>query len=166
VQGLLDYSRLPAISRTNCDLRDVVGEALSVVRARLDQQHVEVRVCGSDSPVEAAIDRDQFHTVLINLLQNAADAMPQGGQLEIRIEQSGAVTTVSISDTGSGIAPELAEKLFTPFNSNKPGGTGLGLSLANRIIEEHVGTLTATNRPQGGACFTITLEDCAPETAA
>ena len=119
-----------------------------------------------DSPVEAAIDRDQFHTVLVNLLQNAADAMPQGGQLEISIERSGAVTTVSISDTGPGIAPELAEKLFTPFTSNKPGGTGLGLSLSNRIIEEHGGTLTAANRPRGGACFTITLEDCPPEAAA
>jgi two-component system sensor histidine kinase HydH len=62
-----------------------------------------------------------------------------------------------VADTGEGIAPEMTGRLFTPFASTKPTGTGLGLSISRRIVEEHGGRITADNRPQKGACFTIIL---------
>jgi signal transduction histidine kinase len=62
-----------------------------------------------------------------------------------------------VADTGPGIDPSLARRLFTPFASTKKTGTGLGLSISRRVIADHGGTLNGSNRPQGGACFTITL---------
>jgi two-component system, NtrC family, sensor histidine kinase HydH len=97
-------------------------------------------------------------TVLVNLLLNALDAMPQGGRLDVDLttEPSGAVR-LAVSDTGSGIPAEMVSRLFTPFATTKPTGTGLGLSLSRRILEEHGGRVAANNRPEGGACFVITL---------
>src|SRR5262249_17909047 len=103
-------------------------------------------------------DAGQLGTVLVNLLLNALDAMPQGGRLEIDFQKSGNTQTrLRVRDTGPGIAPEMVGRLFTPFSSTKPTGTGLGLSISHRIIDEHGGYITAQNLPGGGAWFTITL---------
>ena len=84
--------------------------------------------------------------------------MPRGGRLGVVLEAGPPEgVQVCVTDTGSGIRPDMATRLFTPFASTKPTGTGLGLSLSRRIIEEHGGRITAVNRPEGGACFTITL---------
>jgi two-component system sensor histidine kinase HydH len=158
VQGLLDFARPPAPQRSACDLRSLVSEALELVRARARQQRVEIITTLPDVDVSGNVDRAQFRTVLVNLLLNALDAMPQTGRLEVRLDEtpaSGVILTVA--DTGAGIAPELAGRLFTPFVSTKPTGTGLGLSISRRIVEEHGGQLTADNRAEGGARFTIKL---------
>jgi signal transduction histidine kinase len=94
---------------------------------------------------------------LVNLLLNALDAMPRGGALRVELEAGERECRLRVRDTGPGIAPEIAGRLFTPFASTKPTGTGLGLSLSRRIVEEHGGTISAANLPEGGACFTITL---------
>jgi signal transduction histidine kinase len=111
-----------------------------------------------DRPLVARIDPDQFASLLSNLLINALDATPPGGRVRV---EGGATPDrrlrVSVSDSGPGIPPELADTLFTPFATTKPAGTGLGLAVARRVAEDHGGTLTAANRPGGGACFTVTL---------
>jgi len=158
VQGFLDFARLPTPRRTQTDLRDVVTQAVGLVQARARQQQVEVAVACPGEPVTVHIDRGQFSTVLVNLLLNALDAMPQGGRLEVRLEASALLgVTLDVTDNGGGIAAEVADRLFTPFTSTKPTGTGLGLSISRRIVEEHGGRLTADNRPEGGARFTISL---------
>src|SRR5262249_4226965 len=99
-------------------------------------------------------------TVLVNLFINALDAMPRGGRLRVTLTAvPDGGYRLDVADTGPGIAPEIAARLFTPFLSTKPTGTGLGLSISRRIVEEHGGALTAANRPAGGACFSITLPD-------
>ena len=163
VQGFLDFARLPTPRRSVVNLRGAVDHALELVSSRARQQCVKIETACPDKPVLANVDTGQFHTVLINLFLNALDMMPQGGVMEIRMNpvQPGQVR-LTVSDTGAGIAPEMAGRIFTPFASSKPTGTGLGLSISRRIIEEHGGTITAANRPSGGACFTIML----PVTAA
>jgi signal transduction histidine kinase len=158
VQGLLDFARLPAPQRRECDLRRVVSDAAELVKARCRGQKVELAVRCPGFPVVAEVDSAQMRTVLVNLLLNALDAMPQGGHLELTLDAppSGGVR-LSVADTGTGIAPEIAERLFLPFTTTKETGTGLGLSISRRIVEEHGGSLSAANRPEGGACFTITL---------
>ncbi len=158
VQGFLDFARLPEPQKAACDLRQVVAQTIELVQARAVQQKVEIAVCGPAKPVQVSVDRNQFCTVLVNLCLNALDAMPRGGRLEIDLEAS-AVNGVwlAVTDTGNGIAPEISDRLFTPFVSTKPTGTGLGLSISRRIVEEHGGCLTARNRPEGGACFAIQL---------
>jgi signal transduction histidine kinase len=108
--------------------------------------------------VDAEVDAAQVRTVLVNLFLNALDAMPGGGRLEVSLASGpGDWVRLCVADTGGGIAPEMLERLFTPFATTKATGTGLGLSISRRIVEEHDGRLEAANRREGGACFTITL---------
>jgi signal transduction histidine kinase len=164
VQGFLSFARLPPPHRAPCDLRDVIAEACGLVRARSEQQHVELKLPASGPPVMANVDRGQLSTVLVNLFLNALDAMPAGGTLEVELDQHGAGIRLAVTDTGSGVPAELlngdgASRLFTPFATTKPTGTGLGLSISRRILEEHGGSIAAINPARGGAQFVLTLPD-------
>jgi signal transduction histidine kinase len=157
VQGFLDFARLPSPQRVFFDLRQIVAEASELIRARARQQGVEVVIRAGERPVPVHADKGQLHTVLVNLLLNALDAMPQGGRLELELEKPGKEARLTVVDTGYGIPPEMADRLFTPFASSKPTGTGLGLSISRRILTQHGGRITAANRKEGGAAFVITL---------
>jgi signal transduction histidine kinase len=158
VQGFLSFARLPAPRCSTCDLREVVRQAIDLVCARARQQAVVLAVHAPDAPVPAFIDRGQLATVLVNLFINALDAMPQGGRVEVDVDHTASAgARVSVADTGTGIAPQVAGRLFTPFTTTKPTGTGLGLSISGRILQEHGGSLSAGNRPEGGARFVLTL---------
>jgi signal transduction histidine kinase len=158
VQSFLDFARPPALRRRPCDLRAVVTQAVELIRARAQQQKVQADVSLPDRPVRGEVDPGQLGTVLVNLFVNALDAMPDGGRLAVRLEATPTVGVVLIvTDTGEGICPGIRDKLFTPFASTKATGSGLGLSISKRIIEDHCGGITAANRSEGGACFTITL---------
>jgi two-component system sensor histidine kinase HydH len=160
VQGLLDFARLPAPQRTRCDVRTLVRRAWDLVRARAEQQGVTLGLTGPDRPVLAFVDGSQLHTVFVNLFLNALDAMPGGGRVEVTLEEPPAGRVrLTVADTGGGIPAEVTDRLFTPFATTKPTGTGLGLSLAARIVQEHGGTIRGANRPAGGARFTIELPE-------
>jgi signal transduction histidine kinase len=156
VQGLLDFARPPGLETARCDVREVVARAVDLVRARARQQRVELEVRCPPRPAVGDVDRGQLGNVLVNLFLNALDAMPHGGRLEVALEEADGLR-VTVADTGRGIAPEMAGRLFTPFASTKPTGTGLGLSVCRRIVEGHGGRIAAAGRPEGGAVFTITL---------
>lgn len=158
VQGLLDFARRPPPARRPHDLRALVAEAAALVRARADQKSVSVGVDVPAAPVAVLADRDQMIALLTNLLLNAVDAAPPGGAVgaSAGVGPDGG-RAVRVTDSGPGIAPAMADRLFTPFATSKPTGTGLGLTVARRIARDHGGDLTAANRPQGGAAFTLTL---------
>jgi two-component system, NtrC family, sensor histidine kinase HydH len=158
VQSFLDFAKLPQPQRTACDLREVLAEAIGLVEARAKQQKVAIAMHRPDQAVPVAVDRGQFCTVIVNLCLNALDAMPHGGRMELNLQRSDAnEIALAVNDSGCGIVPEMSGRLFTPFASTKATGTGLGLSLSRRIVEEHGGHVTAENRPEGGASFTIWL---------
>ncbi len=104
-------------------------------------------------------DLEQMRLVILNLLLNAIEALSRKGRIIITIEKKDPVQSLSIGirDTGPGIPPENLERIFDAYFTNRPGGTGLGLALARRIVEEHGGTIKASNHPDGGAQFEITL---------
>jgi signal transduction histidine kinase len=158
VQGLLDFARTPPAVRQRHDLRTLVTEAVAVARGRAEAKPVTIRTEIANEPVPADVDRDQFIALLTNLVYNAIDAAPPGGEVGVRVE---AGPVIDVTDTGPGIDPKIADRLFQPFATTKATGTGLGLTIARRIVREHGGTLTAANRPEGGARFTLTLP--APE---
>jgi signal transduction histidine kinase len=163
VQGFLNFARLPTPQLAICDLRDVVRAAVDLVGARARQLKVEVAVHAHEEPVPAHIDRSQMETVLVNLFMNALDAMPNGGRLEVDLTNLGeSGVRVTVADTGSGIPTQVAARLFTPFTTTKPTGTGLGLTISGRILEKHGGCISGSNRAEGGARFIITLPRCAP----
>jgi two-component system sensor histidine kinase HydH len=157
VQGFLDFARPPRPERAPCDLRAVVAQSVDLVRSRARQQGVSIEVNAPGEALTADVDRGQVCTVLVNLFLNALDAMPRGGRLEVRAQGSADGAVLEVADTGPGIAPAVAGRLFTPFVSTKPTGTGLGLSISRRVVEEHGGALRFANRPQGGAVFTLVL---------
>ena len=158
VQQFLSFARLPAPQIASCDLREIISQAWELVRVRAKQQHVEPSFHLPAEAVIVLVDAGQLTTVMVNLFLNALDAMGAEGHLEVHLApvEQGAIR-LRICDSGPGIPPEIQEKLFQPFATNKPHGTGLGLFLSGRILDEHGGTISAINRPGGGACFTITL---------
>jgi signal transduction histidine kinase len=106
-------------------------------------------------------DRHRLEQVLLNLVLNALRAMPGGGWVEVAGHQvqhaDAAGITICVSDTGPGIAPEQAEKIFEPGFSARRDGPGLGLAVCRKIVEQHGGSLAAANRAGSGACFTLTF---------
>lgn len=162
VQGFLNFARPPALKRHTGDLREVVAQSVELIRGRARQQQVRIQVQAPDRPLPGLVDHGQLCTVVVNLLLNAVDVMPRGGDLGIHLEQlPGGGATLSVTDTGGGICPKVASRLFEPFASAKPTGSGLGLSICKHIIEEHGGGIAGCNRPEGGARFTITLPESA-----
>jgi two-component system sensor histidine kinase HydH len=106
-------------------------------------------------PLDA--DRDRIKQVLLNLILNAIQAMPGGGKLTLGASVSGGTLAIEVSDTGSGIAPDVLPRLFEPYVTTKAKGLGLGLAIARRIVEAHRGTIEAGNRPEGGSRFRVIL---------
>jgi signal transduction histidine kinase len=112
------------------------------------------------TPLMAEIDPGQIHQVLLNLLLNALDVLPLGGQVTVEVRGSrmdDPFVTVAVRDNGPGIAPSIRERLFEPFVSGKETGLGLGLSISQRLVEAHGGTIRGENNPGGGASFTFTI---------
>jgi two-component system NtrC family sensor kinase len=100
----------------------------------------------------------------MNLMLNAVQAMPNGGTLLIRTIAAGNHVVLEVADTGSGIAPENMDRIWDPFFTTKPpgSGTGLGLSITQRVVSRHGGQITAENRAEGGARFTLELPVMGP----
>ena len=104
------------------------------------------------------VDQDKFQRVLLNIANNARDAMDPGGVLTITSRQDGDWVELRLQDTGPGIPPEIMDRLFEPFVTHgKPSGTGLGLAIVKKVVEDHGGTVRVENHPGEGACFVITL---------
>ncbi len=160
IQGLLDFARPPELHRVHHDLRTTVRRALNLVEGRA--KHQDVTVVEQLPPTAVIVDGDpeQLHQILVNLLLNGIEAMPQGGALVVALQAdngNGGVCRVVVSDSGAGIPEPVLDRIFEPFVTNKEHGTGLGLAVSNRIAREHGGTLLANNRREGGAMFTLEL---------
>jgi two-component system, NtrC family, sensor histidine kinase HydH len=158
LQTFIDFARPPRLERSRHNLGDLVNRALKLVQTRAAKQAVAIRFEPPLDPVESDVDGSQLQQVLINLILNALDVMPNGGQLDVRLEHgAGDVQTITVRDNGPGIAAGLLPRLFEPFISSKQTGLGLGLVVSKRIVEEHGGTLRGGNRPEGGAAFVVRL---------
>jgi two-component system sensor histidine kinase HydH len=166
LQTFLDFARPPQPDRRLQDILPIVERVLALVGGRARKQHVTLRFVRPESTAEAEVDGDQLQQLLLNLVLNALDAMPQGGNIDVdpRPPRDGFLE-IYVRDTGPGIAPHILSKVFETFVSSKETGVGLGLPLSRRIAEDHGGTLTAYNLPNEGACFLLRLPALRPETA-
>jgi two-component system sensor histidine kinase HydH len=158
IQGLLDYARTPPPNRRRHDFRVLLAEASGIVRGRAEAKQVDLHVDVPSEPLSGNVDRDQVLSLLTNLLINAVEAAPPGSRVEMVATAAAKGTVrIDVNDSGPGIDPTIADRLFTPFTTTKPTGTGLGLTIARRVAQDHGGTLAATNRPEGGARFSVTF---------
>jgi signal transduction histidine kinase len=161
VRDLLDFTRPITPTFEASDLAAVAEEALAEVAAEpRDGKPIHVRFGASSPPYYADIDRHLIHRVAVNLIANAYQAMPKGGELSVelsRAEGEEAAIELRVTDSGPGIASSAAARIFEPFFTTRATGTGLGLALVKRIVDLHRGTIVATSAPSGGACFIVTL---------
>jgi len=148
--------RPPAVKRPG-QLSAALANALELFQDTLKKHNIQVRRV-EETPLPAVnFDPKQVHQVLINLLKNALEAMPDGGEITIASRVKGANAEISISDTGTGMSPDVAGKIFQPYFTTKDKGTGLGLAICQGIIAEHGGVISVTSTPGQGTTFTIQL---------
>lgn len=158
LQTFLDFARPPRPERRPLTLAPLIERVVTLVNGRAKKQRVTISFAALGEPVWVNADSDQIQQLLLNLLLNALDAMPRGGAITIErgLPRAGTVS-VSVRDTGPGIAPHILPVVFDTFVSGKETGVGLGLPVSRRIAEEHEGSLAAANLPAGGASFVLTL---------
>jgi len=158
LQTFLDFARPPKLRRHRLSLSPLVEQTFSLVGSRAGKQRVDLRLALPDRAVLMDIDPDQMQQLLLNLVLNALDAMPQGGTLDVSLCcLEGDQVELQVQDTGPGIAASQLPRIFEPFVSSKEAGLGLGLAVSRRIAEDHGGTLTVTSHPGKGACFVLKL---------
>ncbi|WP_441290609.1 ATP-binding protein [Sorangium sp. KYC3313] len=136
---------------------DLVQELVAFVRPELDRAGVAVRVEVEEAGPEILLDESQIRQALLNLLRNAREAMPKGGEIVVSVSFSSGAATIAVDDTGPGVPEELRASIFDPFFTTKQRGTGLGLAVTRDIIEAHGGTISCEPREAGGTRFRIAL---------
>jgi two-component system, NtrC family, sensor histidine kinase HydH len=170
IQDFLDFARPPTLEKLPLDIRLIVEQTVELVSGRADRQRVQILDDFPDEPLMVEADPAQLRQVVLNLLLNALDAMPDGGRIDVTISHTRSPhgqksekasgkgwTLLSFHDSGEGFATEILDRLFEPFSSTKETGTGLGMSICRRIVEAHGGVITASNSPQGGAVIDVSL---------
>ncbi len=170
MKNLLAFARQSPPRRQPHDLNVLLRRTLALVRHQLDLQGIELDDHLAPSLPPCSCDADQVQQVMLVLLVNAAEAMPQGGRLEVTTEAdlSGQRVQLRVRDTGMGIAPDVLPHIFEPFFTTKEDQhrTGLGLAVARNIVGQHGGMLTVRSEPEKGTEFTLALPLEAPAAAA
>ena len=170
VERLLELARPARLSFSLVRLPELMERAAELYADQLADRHIEIvhEYARDVPPIQA--DKDALYRVFVNLVANALDAMPRGGRLIVR---AGWVTggdplpparrraanrvKVEVEDTGTGIEPSETDRIFNPFYTTRSGGTGLGLALAHKIVQDHGGRISFTSSPGRGTTFTIVL---------
>lgn len=158
VSDLLEFARAREPVPVEFDVNGLVDEVLSVSPP---PSGVGVERAGDAGPVPLTADRDQLRQVLLNLVGNAVQAMPDGGTLRVAVEPMAGAVRVRVADTGTGMTDEVRAQVFEPFFTTKARGVGLGLAVTRRIVESHGGEVTVDSAPGQGTTFTVTLPQVA-----
>jgi signal transduction histidine kinase len=171
-EGYLRFARLPKPNLQVVSLGPVIADLADFVREELRARKVQLVVDAEPGLPTVRVDASQIRQALLNLIRNAAEAMPEGGTLTVRAgtvtgtrdsglgvnQDSGSrFVEIAVTDAGVGIAPEDLGRVFEPFFTTKEGGTGLGLAISREIAVEHGGTLACESGPGNGATFRLTL---------
>ncbi len=139
------------------DINPVIQELLEFVRPELDQAGVTTEASLAADLPRLRIDARYIKQALLNLIKNAVAAMPGGGTLRVSTDRVGDEVRLRVSDTGTGIPEDIMDKIFEPYFTTKPFGTGLGLTIVFKIVKEHFGDISVTSRASEGTTFTISL---------
>lgn len=172
IRRLLDFARRKTPNRATTDLGELVRQTMLMLEPLADQHRATLAVIENGATVRVRVDTEQLRQVLINLVTNAWQAMPQGGSIEVHVGRRGGVqpppgfdraaacyACLSVTDQGEGIPEEDLHHIFDPFFTTKGvgEGTGLGLSVACGIVHDHGGWMDVVSKPGEGTCFTIYL---------
>lgn len=165
VTAFLNFARPQPLQLEEVVIDELLSDCASELEALYRESDVELQITHDEQPLKVGADERMLRQSFLNLLRNAAEAIPEGKQERLVSVRStrdhdkngDSWVQIEIRDSGSGISPAQLQKIFIPFFTTKPKGHGVGLALTHRVITEHGGTLTAGNHPLGGAQFTLRL---------
>lgn len=143
--------------REKCSLEEILQEILSFLKNEIDDRDVLAELKVVESVPKISVDRNQIKQAFFNIVKNSLQAMSKGGLLTITVFANDRFAGVSFQDTGAGIPPENLGSLFEPYQTTKEGGSGLGLMIVQRILQDHGGEMEISSRPGQGTTFTVLL---------
>ena len=155
--NLLETARPKQPNFQRTDLAASITHAIMFAREQATTRDIEIDFISQDSLPPVEHDPAQIHQVLLNMLLNAIQAVSHNGQIVVTLEPRDDYAAISIADNGPGIPPDTLKNIFRPFFTTKGHGTGLGLSLARRIVEDHAGRIEVTSAPGEGTTFVVLL---------
>ena len=163
VRRLLDFARQGERTRSKADINEIIEDVLMLTRHLIHTSGVQLSLELIKDPPWVSVDTNQMKQVFLNLVHNALQAMPAGGNLEIqtsaRTKDDRPWIVVAVKDSGVGIEVKNKDRIFEPFFTTKAdsGGTGLGLSVTYGIVTDHGGTIEVESSPGKGSMFTVWL---------
>jgi len=157
IRVLLSYTRPEQPRVEDVDACEELRGIAALVRASFDRAAIDIRIRCDDESAPLRTDRNRFRQVMLNLVNNAKEAIGTSGTIEVVVRRRGEWVEIDVLDDGPGIAPQTRDRIFEPFFTTKELGTGLGLALARRFIEEMGGTISCLSKAEPGACFRIVL---------
>jgi PAS domain S-box-containing protein len=158
VTELSEFARPKELNRVETDLNNLLDDLMPMVADRLSTKEMKIKREYAPNLPQAQIDPTELRKLFLNLIINAIDASPSGGEVEVKTSANGkGVVTVAVTDHGTGMDPETRRRLFEPFYTTKQAGTGLGMAIAKKIAELHRGDLAVMSRPGEGTTVTVRL---------
>ena len=157
VSRVLSFGRAPSALHSRWPLSEMLEDTLHLLRAKLAQAGVQLRYTPPARPVSVEVNKGQLQQVFLNLVINSLQAMPHGGKISIDCAIDAGVVHLDFRDAGTGIPPELQPRIFESFLSGKADGTGLGLTIARRIMQDHRGQLSLVSTGPDGTTMRVTL---------
>jgi signal transduction histidine kinase len=157
VQMLVDFSRPVELELREHDLRTIVGDVLSLAAAELPARNVTLVTSMPPTPLIANVDSDLFKQAVLNVILNGAQSMPEGGKLEVVLEEDRKSAILRISDEGVGIPDDVRERIFDLYFTTKTEGSGIGLTMTYRIIQLHHGSIDVQSRGERGTEFRLRI---------
>jgi signal transduction histidine kinase len=155
--NFLDFARPQPPKRVSTQPVQLLQSVGKLAAETAKMSHTSVRIDAGDDVPAVLVDPEQMKQVLLNLVINAIQAMPSGGEVVLRSVKNSDSVILEVQDEGIGIPPEDLERVFNPFVTTRPDGTGLGLSIAYQIVSQHGGHIAARRNPGQGMTFTVTL---------
>ena len=155
MNGLARVVRIPVPEKRPCDLRQLLTDVVLLIGPEFERRKIGVTWDPPDEPVQVDGDKNQIEQVVVNILQNAMEAIGSDGTLTIRLSGDGAAPELTVRDSGPGIPADVARMLFTPFYSTKKDGQGIGLTLSREILSQHGFDFSLVNVAEGGAEFRV-----------
>ncbi len=157
VQTLVDFSRPVELQLREQDLRQVIRDVLTLASDELSTRNVTLESSLASNPLIANVDADLLKQAVINVLQNGAQAMPEGGRLRVVLEEVKKMAVLRIADEGAGIPEEIRDKIFDLYFTTKTGGSGIGLAMTYRILQLHHGSVEVQNSGNRGTEFVLRI---------
>lgn len=163
ITEFLDYARPNPSRFMPCQLADILSKSRTFFAPELEKGHCTLTLEMPEGLPEVDADPDQLHQAFMNLILNAMQAMPEGGEIRIHVQEDGDLVRVLFEDKGPGLDPAILQKIREPFFTTKEKGTGLGLGIVEKIILAHGGTLAFFNMPGGGLQVVVSLPFATPK---